>query len=270
MQKIKKLGERFFFYNIDVVLMYISLSLIFLHRATGFNINIWEAFFIFLANALGVTGIYLLNKITDHEEDFLNGHKVKNYNNKIIYVLLSLLFLTATSLYFVSVKENILIYGLILFTFGTLYSFPKRYRLKKIFLMKNFIPAFCWFFSLSVLIFASTDNLSIINIMKMMIPLFILEFFFEIIWDLPDRKGDKLAGVQTLPVVLGFEYTQAFLAVLISSYFFYTDSIPNKLFCLFILVFIFLVKQETKKYIYHYFLLILTLAVNIIYFSKFF
>jgi 4-hydroxybenzoate polyprenyltransferase len=246
--------------------MYVSVSLVFLHKVTNFNINIHNAVTIFVANTLGVTGVYLLNKITDEEEDLHNGHTTSALNTKLILVYLSLIFILATTLYGLPQKENLKLYGFILFAGGTLYSFPKKYRLKNIFLLKNIIPAFCWYFSLCVLIFASTKTLPMLFIMQVLIPLFILEFIFEIIWDLPDTRGDSLAGIQTLPVVIGFQYTQIFLATLISGYFFYTDSVPNKLFCLFIFIFILLVKKEMKKYIYHYFLFALTISVSVIYF----
>ncbi len=269
MEGIKKHIEKFFFYNIDVVLMYAAVSLVFLHKITAFHIDIQIACFIFIANIFGVLGIYLLNKITDKEEDRLNGHQTITLNNRKIYRVLLLLFIGATCLYFATGKEYITFYGLLLFILGSAYSFPKKYRLKNIFLIKNIVPAFCWYFSLSVFIFACTKNLPILYIMQLMIPLFVLEFIFEIIWDLPDKDGDKLAHIQTLPAVLGFVYTQTILAILICLYFFYTNSIQNKLFCLCIFIFLLFIKKETRKYIYHYFLFILTITVAFAYFIQF-
>ena len=268
MKYLSEITDKFFLYSLDVLCMYIAVSVVYLHRITNFVITVENVIYIFVANSLGVFGIYLLNKLTDTQEDNFNGHSRYSLkkNNLTTYIILGCLFSISTLLYLATNKSDVIFYGILLFIVSTLYSFPKRYRLKKIFLVKNFIPAFCWSFSLAVMILAGTNNLSMIFIMKALMSLFILEFIFEIIWDIPDRKGDALAGIKTIPNTLSFLEVQLLLVGILSSFFFYTNSIPNKIVCLLFCLFIILISEKTKKKTYHYFLFSLTIITCFTYF----
>ncbi len=263
---LQKTIHTLFFYNVDVFLMYIAISIVFLHQVTRFHINMQNFILIFIANILGVTAVYTLNKVTDKEEDRLNGHTLFHLNTTYIYPLIGIFFLCATGLYLLSEKPYFIFYGFVLFLLSVLYSFPKKYRLKNIFLIKNIVPALCWFFSLSLLIYGSTTDLSLTYIMGILTPLLVLEFIFEIIWDFPDYEGDKASNIKTLPVVIGFLYTKILLVTLITLYFFSTDAIPNKVMCLLFFIFILFISPETKKNVYHYFLSGITVSACVVYF----
>lgn len=267
--KIKELKTFFFYYNLDVFFMYSSISFILLHdvKNLAFTSPSFQNFLcIFVANIFGVIGIYTINKITDIEEDQKNEQDTSRLNKLHIYTLSLFLFIIAGILYNIPNKHLLNIYGYLLLMLGILYSYPKRYRLKKIFLIKNIIPSFCWYFSLSVLFFASTEVISFFYILKIMSPLFIMALLFEVIWDLPDHKGDSHTEIKTLPTVFGFNTTKYTLIFLILSYLFITNSLANKIFCLLLIIFLLIVNEKSKKLSYHYFLLTLTWVVWITYY----
>lgn len=263
----KKLGliDLLFYYNLDVFLMYFIVSIIFIHRTTGFHINFYNFCVILTANMLGVMGIYIINKISDKGEDSANGNIIEQVKNNYLFTIAGFFFLVAGFLYLVPKKPIVIVCGIVLFLLGTLYSFPKKYRLKKVFLIKNLIPAFCWFLSLSVLIFASTDHMTLIQIMKLLSPLLFLEFIFEIIWDLPDTKGDRVSDIKTLPVVIGFVQTKILLGILAFTYLVISPSVAAKVTCLLFIIFILLITEEAKKRTYRYFLFTLTLITCLVY-----
>jgi 4-hydroxybenzoate polyprenyltransferase len=252
--------------------MYIVLSLIAVHKITKFHLDLKSFFAILIANTLGVFGIYLINKISDRVEDISNGHAFNFSKNSAIIRGGVFLFCISGILYLIPQKILLIPGGVLLLTLGVLYSFPPNKRLKNIFIVKNSIPAFCWFLSLSLLIFGSvrvaeSEFLSLILIMKLLLPILVLEFIFEIIWDMPDRKGDSVAGVKTIPLLIGFLKTKILLIILSVIAFFMLTSLHNKIACILFIIFLIHVKDNTPKKTYHHFLSLLTLLVGSVYFG---
>ncbi len=255
-----------FFYNADVFLMYTLISSVYLYKITEFGVD-WGYLSIILgANILAVIGVYLLNKITDEEEDSANG-VVGKMRKRLVFSVITIFFIAAFLLYTIPKKENLLWYGFLLFLLGVWYSFPRRYRLKNIFLVKNIVPAFCWFFSLAILIFSSTDSLSMGQIVSFLWLFGVLVFVFEILWDIPDRKGDRDAGILTLPVILGTGVTKILLGGCLIIIIFLTDSLPIRSVAFLLLGFVIFVADEYGKRQYRYFLFFLSafvIGVNVL------
>ena len=270
MSAVRKFIDVFFAFYGDVFCMYICVATIYLHKVTHFHLNVLTAGAIISANTLLVVGVYTFNKATDKKEDILNNRPVHYFSNIQIYTLSGICFVMSFLLYFIPAKYGILWYWLLLFFLGIFYSFPRSFRLKNFFLIKNVVPAFCWFFSVSILVFGSTTILSMTETMSLLVSLFLLALIFEIIWDLPDYVGDKAAGVQTLPVRVGFLYTKMLLFTLIGSLFFGGHSLTNKLVSLSLLVFVVWVSKDTKKYVYHVFLLLFVFIITGYYFIDYY
>lgn len=269
-QKVKKFMDVFFAFYVDVFCMYVCVASIYLHKVTHFHIDILSAMAILVANTLLVIGVYTFNKATDKKEDTLNERPLQYFSDIKIYVLSGSSFFVSFLLYLVPAKHEIVWCWFALSFLGIFYSFPRSFRLKNFFLIKNIVPAFCWFFSVSVLIYGSTTALSLAETMFLLTSLFLLALIFEIIWDLPDYEGDKASGVHTLPVSIGFLYTKVVLVTLVGSLFFGSYSLTNKLASLTLLLFIVWVSKDTKKYVYHVFLLLFVCIVTSYYFIDYY
>ncbi len=261
----KRIFTLFYSHKLDIVFMYLSFSLILLHKITHFNLNVLNFSAVILANVLGVIGIYIINTVSDRKEDLLNAIPVLPYSTKSLYLITLLFFGAAGLLYLIPQKITLIPIGIFLTILGILYSFPRQYRLKNIFIVKNILPAFCWYLSFATIIIASTETLSLITILKILLPSFFLVLIFEIIWDIPDEQGDKVSNIKTLPTVLGQKITKGILIGILSFFFLITDSLQNKIACIVFILFIINVKEEAPKFTYHLFLTILTIAVVVTY-----
>ncbi len=261
MKGIKKIIRWYFSYNVDVFVMYVIVSAVYLYKVTGFDVHVSRLILLSIANVLGIIAVHLLNRATDREEDAINQGMKKVVTKVTHYIVPACLFTFVIFLYSLLPDKSLVLAAGFLSFLGAWYSFPRRYRLKNIFLVKNIVPAFSWFFSLSVLIFASIDSLPFLSILKILTPLFFFACIFEILWDMPDRKGDEAAGVKTLPVLFGVRTTKIVLGILLTIFFFATVSTPNKIIILVLILFVILTPENAKKNVYHLFLFFLTVVV---------
>ena len=255
----KKNIDVFFVYNLDVFLMYGSIAFLLIQKMAPFHPNSINIFSIFVANILYIVSVYTLNKVSDTPEDSLNRISGHTFNNHTIHKLSLLFFLVSLLLYLIPGKIEFLLSGCLLWLLGLLYSFPKKYRLKNVFIIKNLTPAFCWFFSLCLIIYSGNLGLRITDIMKLLSPMLFLFFTFEIIWDMPDCSGDKAHGIRTLPGVIGFNATRYVLCGLLGIIFLLTSSPLNMIICLLLASFVITVAEKTEKIMYHYSLFLLVL-----------
>lgn len=272
---MKKISDFLFTYNIYVFFIYITVSFLFLHSSTNFNTNFSSSLSILIANILLIIGTYTLNKLSDTKEDSVNYSTHYDNNNyyyhedsqqKNILLLLCFMFFTISFILYLSTNNiQITTYWLLMFTLSIVYSYPKKYRLKKKFLLKNITSAFSWFFSISVLLSVSNNTL-LINSMKIALPIFFLVLIVEILWDMPDILGDKREEIKTLPVVLGFKITKIIISFLLVFFFLFTDSSLNKTICLILFIFTLHVSEKTKKSVYHYLIFFLTIILYLNYF----
>ena len=261
MKGIKKVLQQYFSYNVDVFVMYVVVSTVYLYKVTGFNVHVSRLILLAGANVLGIIAVHLLNRVTDREEDAIN-QGVQVVVTKVTHYIIPLCLFTFVILLYSTLPDKRLVLAAGVLSFlGAWYSFPRRYRLKNIFFVKNIVPAFSWFFSLSVLIFASTEFFSFPTILRLLAPLFFFACIFEILWDMPDRKGDEVTGVKTLPVLIGIKRTKIVLEILLVSFFFMTSSVPNRAVALALVLFVILIPENAQKNVYHYFLFFLTIIV---------
>jgi 4-hydroxybenzoate polyprenyltransferase len=262
MLKITKKRDLLYLYNLDVVLIYVIVSLFYLQRIGFSNPQIKDALILLGANTSGVLLIYLHNKIYDKKEDEINQSSYKEEHFTLIQSLIVLLFFySAISYLFLN---NFLLYisGITLFLLGISYSHPTLGRLKKRFILKNLIPALCWSLSFFAMIHIGFPTIPPLEIIKIIFPIFIFTFLFEILWDIPDRKGDLLSGVQTLPVVVGLRSTKLILLFSLAIFFFLIENKIHQLISFYLGLFI-IYAEETKQS-YHNFLILLIFLVIIL------
>ena len=245
--------EKIFFYNIDIVVFYLVISLAYLYRTLGNHFVSKHFFLLIVANIIGVFGVYLWNRIMDTREDRINGI-AEHFRREWLIKAALLTIIAPVPIYFYTGGISFGCVAFILASLGIFYSYPERYRLKKIFLLKNIIPAFCWTLSLASLLSISAESLSLYEALKWLFPLFFLAVCFEVFWDLPDIEGDRLAGVRTLPVVMGFSLTRALLFLVMTVFFFFAPTFATKIFSLLFGAALMVVSSETTKQFYHWIL----------------
>lgn len=171
-----------------------------------------------LCSFLVTFSVYTLNKTTDRSEDTLNNpSRVELIKGKErIWVTLSILSLSiALTLGFLKSVTAIIIL-LIPFMAAFLYSIkisPKLPRLKEVFFVKSIIVATSWAFVGSLLP-TIVGSIPIISIVMMFVFIFIMLFINTVIFDVRDIKGDRAAGIRTIPAVLGIDKTKDLLILL--------------------------------------------------------
>lgn len=151
---------------------------------------------VFFSSAAG----YSLNQITDKKEDLLNNKKINFFafdpiGKKLVVLLffLSIFFSLLTSPF------TTLIIFLSVFLIAT-YSI---FRIKEKFPFKNLYTAFA--LSICFLVGASAYGFLSLNMILNYFLVSIFIFAASLIADLRDHKGDKSAGVGTIPVRSGYE-----------------------------------------------------------------
>ncbi len=261
MNIVEKMTRQFFVFNGDVFSMYALLSFLVLQKIPEMSFTP-GTLYIFVANVLLIIAAYTLNNASDNEEDAVNNFGSQHEYNFKLKIISGALFLSATILYVCSDKNELMYYLPILIFLSIVYSFPKKFRFKKIFLIKNIVPAFCWAFSISLLAYSSTQGTNLPYVMSFFVPLFVLCFMFEMLWDIPDMKGDKYAGIRTLPGVVGIPQTKVVLIVCLMIYVSFSSSIANIVGATAMSAFLLVIRDEADKYIYHAFLLVLVIIIG--------
>lgn len=263
----KKILPFIYRYYLDIFLFYIFMCTFLIKKIPHFffqnRINYHDAYIILIANTSLLIATYALNKISDSKEDRINNTHSLEMNRENIAII-ALLYIVSFLLYLFQKNTIFLLYWLILFALSFFYSFPKKYRLKKIFLIKNIIPSFSWYFSLCIMFFSCFNNLYMSKIMYLLLPLLLLFFIFEILWDLPDTQGDKQENINTFPVFFGFNTTKKIILILIIIAFLFENTIFNKIICLILFIFTLHISKNTKKEIFHMFILLITLFLGIL------
>lgn len=227
-----------------------------------------RAFALLLANTGFIIASYLLNVIADHTEDSLNGRAAVSLSPSGV-IALSAVLLLAFILTYTKLGGPVFSGAAIVMSGASVwYSFPRGFRLKNIFLVKNLVPSSCWAFSLAALFYLAGGMYfhTLGEVVVGYLPLLALFFAFEIMWDLPDRVGDKHAGVRTLPTMVGFWWSKIIISLLFCTV---LIKIPGKFdaiaVCL-IIVFVLFIPERTKKTTYHAFLTTLLILAWVSYF----
>jgi len=175
-----------------------------------FNSLSTNIIFVALACFFVCIGVYSYNNITDKEEDLINEKPINTFvtSNKGYFVVI-ISFLCGTFFLFFLSFYSILVYVSSIIT-GLVYSF---FRLKRHLLVKNFYTGFG--ITQLFLLGAVNGNFSVEIVLYYLL---ISIFFFSgtLISDLRDYKGDKYAGIKTLPIFLGYVHVKRIIYILLS------------------------------------------------------
>jgi len=163
--------------------------------------------------------VYNLNRKTDEKEDLVNRRDrylfTKQFG-KALFIAAILAYIIAMGIAVTFGLSMIILVSLPLIC-GSLYSIPvlprafRYHRLKEIPLVKNFIVGFVWAFLTA---FLPVSTISIIpGFMAWICLIFFFSYVFigSIIPDVRDMEGDALAGVNTIPVLIGSKKTNHLL-----------------------------------------------------------
>lgn len=252
--------------KLDIVFIYLAFILMTRNKLSSQAIPSVNSFILIISNTLLLCAAYLINKASDTEEDTLNNEKNHFKNSTFIYS--SMLCYVASFIGICTYADrNIIPYYMIIYAISILYSYPKKIRLKNIFLIKNIAPALCWYLSFSLLVFSFLQKDSLLTILNFLIPYLFFFTLIEIIWDIPDVQGDSRTGIKTLPVIIGVKKTKIIIGTLLAGLCFIAPKtfIP---FTIPTLLFFTLTKDTTQKEYYRYYLVILTLILCLVSLSR--
>ena len=169
--------------------------------------------------------VNLVNKITDVKEDqasnIIGTAFVRRHHHKLLYVSISALILSIVIVHLLNPAITCLrIFGYLLAIFYCWPLMPKKKRLKELYFWKNTSSALGFLITIFGYPLATTyynneffrfpPGISWLTVLFSCVFVFLFEVSYEIIYDLRDIKGDKLAQVRTYPVVHG-ETTAVYL-----------------------------------------------------------
>ncbi|WP_340820096.1 UbiA family prenyltransferase [Methanolobus sp. WCC4] len=162
-----------------------------------------SAFLNCLAGGLVIYAVYTLDRAMDAEEDIENRPELRGASNKAALIISLICFIIGAAI--LSTDGLILIAFLPLIT-GYLYTKGIRIgkmnlRLKGGLGMKNIVVGITWGAFIAVI--AGIHATSILAPLLVFIYFGMKLFINSTIYDFKDIKGDTMAGIKTLPVVLG-------------------------------------------------------------------
>ncbi|NQE45136.1 Digeranylgeranylglyceryl phosphate synthase [ANME-1 cluster archaeon GoMg2] len=199
---------------INLLLIYFCFLLL------GLALNLY----ILLAAFFLTFSIYNLNKLTDIAEDLVNAPERAEYvigKEKVILCFSIIAYIFALLL---GISTNILSVPILLFPFfiGLIYSTKilsvfGLSRLKDIVFMKNFIVTLSWTVEAIFLsaIFLHGTSLTILLLFYFV---FTKIFINAVSFDIRDIEGDRISGVETIPVVFGRRKAKNLLLILNSTF----------------------------------------------------
>ncbi len=195
---------------LDFIRFRISLSGLFL-AVSGyllFNQPDINLFFVALGSFFLFAFVYSYNNITDKEEDLKNRKGVNKYvyKNGLKITIASGLIGILCSM-FLSFYSIIL--SLIFLVTGFSYS---HFRIKRYCLIKNLYTAFL---ITQIFIFGVVDIVFSNTLVFYYLFFYMIIFIGSVLSDIRDYEGDKITGINTLPVLLGRETVKAFVCFLI-------------------------------------------------------
>lgn len=154
------------------------------------------------------TDAYLYNYFTDTEEDRINGKYnpvLDDQYKRLITAYLPISVAMAIGISLLYLNTVALLFTLVYLAFGLAYS-NHAIRLKKKFFVKNLVPCVSFGTMLFIMTGSLTGEIALIDI--------VVASYYSIFSllgssarDLFDVKGDRKAGVRTMPVVFGIRGT---------------------------------------------------------------
>ncbi len=152
--------------------------------------------------------LYNLNRKTDTMEDKIN------YPERVEFVTQHMSKLSSISLILYTISLGLalshkILTVIIVITPLVLVVVYSVFRMKKIFLLKDVIVALGW----SSIVFLVAVYLNCWTIITYLLALFIFSrvFITTVAFDIKDRIGDKVYGINTFPVKYGIKHTQQLL-----------------------------------------------------------
>lgn len=161
-------------------------------------INLYPLIIIFLMTYF----VYTFNRVGGEKEDKINYPERVEFSSKYKKILLPLsvigyIFGVILSLYLNTIVT--------LFTLLPILSFFIYRIFKKVIFVKNIIIGFVW--ACSVLVVAGSIGTFNEVVFSFFCFVFLRDFINSIFFDIRDVNGDKIAGIKTIPVVLGIDKT---------------------------------------------------------------
>jgi 4-hydroxybenzoate polyprenyltransferase len=256
MQIFKTLNEYYF----DIILFYVVVSVFYFNQ----NVNYYDEN-LFYSTLILVSGnislllyTHIFSKLHDRKEDRDNGRVVLNPKNPVWSLLCISTGLLSLVCYIFLNNNFLFVLWFFMFILATFYSYPLNFRVKNILIFKNLLPASLWFLTLNNIIYLQNTSYSYFNLLIDNYLVFFVFLAFEILWDIPDRMGDKNNNVKTLPVFLGVKYAKYIVIIILSGVFILANFIVFKTVILTIIIFTLLFAKENTKAPYHILLYILS------------
>jgi 4-hydroxybenzoate polyprenyltransferase len=170
-------------------------------------LNIRSSILTCVAGGLIIYTVYTLDRALESEEDSVNRKELKGSNKKVGLTVSLLAFLIGT---YILAKEGVLALAFVPFVTGYLYS--KGIKIGRLALklkgglgIKNIVVGLTWGIFIAGLAGRGYGNL--VPVVMVFIFFGVKLFINSAIYDFKDIKGDTLAGIKTLPVILGTKKT---------------------------------------------------------------
>jgi 4-hydroxybenzoate polyprenyltransferase len=218
--------RRFVRVETDMVVVCMALSGYLIFNAPASDM-LFLASALFFASGAG----YAYNHYTDKEEDIINNRYLNFFatSKKGYYIVLACVIIGIAS----AAQLSPLSFGIYLISMaaGIAYS---AFRVKKFFPMKNVYSGF--FMSTSFLIGATAGNQILYGVIPYFLLVFLIGLTGNLLGDVRGHEGDKIAGVNTIPVKLGtktakriihFNFGLFSLTSIMSGYVLLTPIIPS-------------------------------------------
>ena len=190
------------------ILFYVaSVSLVAAGSLFNTDTNLWSLLLLIWCNVGGTYLIYKLPSIVKQKGNFSFKIKLKRRSPGSRMFVYQYFFVTLPlSLFFLSLFQITMLAIVCVMGLAYAYEFKvnkKRYMLKKIFMIKNLLIGLGW----GALILIGYDGWDSQAVNSLFVFTSIQVFVGSIIRDLQDYSKDKKNNVNTLPVVLGKDYT---------------------------------------------------------------
>lgn len=166
------------------------------------------------ASSLVIYAVYTLDRTLKSKEDEINRGEFGS-SNKSCAALAICASLILSLVIFASKLSPLPI----LFPFIIGFAYSRGVKIRKDFLklksnrgIKNFVVAFTW--ATNIIIILQYWGIDIFPLLFVWLFFFLKSFINTVIYDFRDVKGDTLAGLHTLPVLIGNKNTRALLYML--------------------------------------------------------
>ncbi|WP_461865208.1 UbiA family prenyltransferase [Thermococcus sp.] len=176
-----------------------------------------------LMTFLLVFSVYGINKLTDLNEDEINNPERVGYIKKVAKVLKYAIILSLILAIVLSALSSPWAILVVLFPIasGILYSIrisPQYPRLKDITGIKNIIIATTWANGTTFLPYLVAEDVPLSKVALIYYFFFMKSMINTILFDVRDIEGDRINGIKTIPVKLGFKKSKMLLVMLNSTF----------------------------------------------------